>query len=59
VTCLDVRIELVPAFWVPPVIGPWVIRRKMEEEARLTSAGLEQMARSPAGASPAGISGLL
>jgi hypothetical protein len=45
VSCLDIRIELVPAFWVPPVIGPWVIRRKMDEEARRTSAGLEQTAR--------------
>lgn len=45
-TCLDVRIELVPAFWVPPVIGPWVLRRKMTEEALRTSAGLELMARS-------------
>ena len=44
-TCLDARIELVPAFWVPPVIGPWVLRRKMAEEARRTSAGLELMAR--------------
>jgi hypothetical protein len=45
ITCLDARIELVPAFWVPPVIGPWVLRRKMAEEARRTSAGLEAMAR--------------
>lgn len=45
-TCMDVRIELVPAFWVPPVIGPWVMRRKMNEEARRTSAGLERTARS-------------
>jgi hypothetical protein len=44
-SCLDARIELVPAFWVPPVIGAWVIRRKMVEEARYTSAGLELMAR--------------
>lgn len=43
-SCLDVSIELVPAFWVPPVIGPWVIRSKMQEEARRTSLGLEQMA---------------
>lgn len=43
-TCMDVRIELVPAFWVPPLIGPWVMRRKMEEEARRTSAGLERTA---------------
>lgn len=45
-TCLDARIELVPAFWVPPLIGPWVLRRKMTEEALRTSAGLELMARS-------------
>lgn len=44
-SCMDIRIELVPAFWVPPVIGPWVIRRKMDEEARRTSAGLERTAR--------------
>lgn len=45
-TCMDVRIELVPAFWMPPVIGPWVMRRKMDEEARRTSAGLERTARN-------------
>jgi hypothetical protein len=44
-SCMDIRIELVPAFWVPPVIGPWVIRRKMDEEARRTSAGLERTAQ--------------
>lgn len=43
-SCLDVRIELLPAFWIPPLIGPWVMRTKMEEEARLTSAGLEDIA---------------
>ena len=45
VSCMDIRIELVPAFWVPPLIGPWVIRRKMDEEARRTSTGLERTAR--------------
>jgi Polyketide cyclase / dehydrase and lipid transport len=45
VSCMDIRIELVPAFWVPPVIGAWVIRSKMDEEARRTSAGLERTAR--------------
>jgi hypothetical protein len=44
-SCMDIRIELVPGFWVPPLIGPWVIRRKMDEEARRTSAGLERTAR--------------
>lgn len=46
-TCLDASIELVPAFWVPPVIGPWVIRRKMTAEAQRTSAGLQRVARHP------------
>lgn len=45
VSCVDIQIELVPAFWVPPVIGSWVIRGKMNEEARRTAAGLEQTAR--------------
>lgn len=45
-TCMDVRIQLLPAFWVPPVIGPWVLRRKMDEEARRTGAGLELTARA-------------
>jgi len=49
-SCLDVRIELLPAFWIPPLIGPWVIRTKMEEEARRTSAGLEEIARRRPGA---------
>jgi len=44
-SCVDIQIELVPAFWVPPVIGPWVIRAKMNEEARRTAAGLEKTAR--------------
>lgn len=44
-SCLDARIEWVPTFWVPPVIGPWVIRSKMIEEAHRTSAGLERTAR--------------
>lgn len=52
-TCMDVRIELLPAFWVPPVIGPWVLRRKMDEEARRTGAGLELSARSLAAAQAA------
>lgn len=44
-TCLRARIELVPAFWVPPVLGSWVIRRKMAAEARRTSRGLQAVAR--------------
>lgn len=53
-TCLDIRIELLPAFWVPPIIGPWVIRRKMIEEARRTGPGLELVARRSAGGADGG-----
>jgi hypothetical protein len=45
-TCLDARIVLLPAFWVPPVIGPWALRREMAQEARRTSVGLEVVARA-------------
>jgi len=43
-TCMDVRLELRAQFWIPPVIGPWIVRRKMREEALHLSAGLEQLA---------------
>lgn len=32
---------LIPDFWVPPAIGPWVIKNKLEEEALETIAGIE------------------
>ncbi|MGC8520114.1 MAG: SRPBCC family protein [Steroidobacteraceae bacterium] len=43
-TCLDVHIELEPAFWVPPVIGPWIVRTKLEQDARRSGLGLAQLA---------------
>lgn len=43
-TCLDARIELQPAFWVPPLIGPWILRHKMYQEARRSGHGLERIA---------------
>jgi hypothetical protein len=52
--CMDVRIDLVPLFWVPPMIGPWLIRKKMYQQALEISAGLERLAQSAAaGAVPA------
>jgi len=44
--CLDIQLELVPQFWVPPLIGPWLIRRTMYEEAERSTRGLEQVARA-------------
>jgi hypothetical protein len=43
--CLDIQLELVPQFWVPPVLGPWLIRRTMYEEAQRSTHGLEQVAQ--------------
>ena len=34
-----------PDFWVPPLIGPWVIKRTMREQAITTSEGIERLAR--------------
>lgn len=41
---------LKPKFWIPPLIGPWVIRRKMASEAEITMTTIEQLAKeySPA-----------
>jgi hypothetical protein len=34
----------VPAFWIPPVIGPWLIKKKMMEEGRVTIERIEELA---------------
>lgn len=44
-SCLDVDTTLEPRFWVPPVIGPWVMKRMLTQEARITSRGIERLAR--------------
>lgn len=31
-----------PSFWVPPVIGPWLIRSKLVEEVEITMQHIEQ-----------------
>jgi len=40
------RLEAVlePDFWIPPIIGNWLIRRKLREEAIATSRGIERFA---------------
>lgn len=43
-TCLSFEAELVPDFWVPPLIGPWLIRSTMARQARITIAGIERVA---------------
>ena len=47
-TCLAFDAELEPAFWVPPLLGPWLLQRKLRDEAIETSRGLERLAREAA-----------
>lgn len=44
-TCLQFHAELEPAFWVPPLVGPWLIEKTLREQAVRTSAGIEQRTR--------------
>ncbi len=40
-TRLQFREWFVPDFWVPPLIGPWLIRRKLVQEVEVTMAHIE------------------
>jgi hypothetical protein len=40
--------EMEPGFWIPPLLGPWLVERSLREEAERTSAGIER----EAGAAP-------
>jgi hypothetical protein len=44
-TCMTFEAELEPDFWVPPLIGPWVIQRKLRLEAQETAEGIERLAQ--------------
>lgn len=44
-TRLHMESALEPRFWVPPVVGPWLISRKMRKAAMETGARLEELAR--------------
>ncbi len=37
--------EIEPKFWVPPFIGPWLVKRALKHEAITTSQGIEAAAR--------------
>lgn len=45
-TRMRFRSEIEPAFWVPPFIGPWLIRRALHDEALKSVANLERLAES-------------
>lgn len=40
-----IRSEVEPDFWIPPLIGPWLIKRKLKSEALETVRNLEQVAQ--------------
>lgn len=44
-TRLMFNVAVEPDFWVPPLIGPMVIKRKMREEAVETVEGIEALAQ--------------
>lgn len=48
-TCVDIQLVLLPQFWVPPLIGPWLIQRTMLDEAQRSTLGLEQVAQGRGG----------
>jgi len=38
--------DLTPKYWLPPVFGPWLMKRKLSEEVFEFAQGLERMAIS-------------
>ncbi|MES1943204.1 hypothetical protein PC39_03737 [Salinisphaera sp. PC39] len=43
-TRLHYRTELEPDFWVPPFVGPWLLRRTLAAQALKTAKGIERVA---------------
>jgi hypothetical protein len=51
-TDLEATAELEPTFRVPPLIGPWLVRRWLRSETERAVANIETLARSPVTSSP-------
>lgn len=45
-TRMRFRSEIEPAFWVPPLIGPWLVQRALEAEMLKSVANLERLAEN-------------
>jgi hypothetical protein len=45
---LALAIEVRPSFWVPPVVGPWLIREALRVQAQRTADGIERRAAESA-----------
>ncbi|MCC7412676.1 MAG: hypothetical protein IT495_13755 [Gammaproteobacteria bacterium] len=41
-----------PDFWVPPLIGPWIVKQKLRKELIASMLRIEELARAADGASP-------
>ena len=41
---IRIRSEVEPDFWIPPLIGPWLIKRKLRSEALETVHNVERVA---------------
>jgi Polyketide cyclase / dehydrase and lipid transport len=44
-TRLRYHAEMVPDFFIPPVIGPWLVRHFLEREIKATAIKVEELAR--------------
>lgn len=47
-TCLGFFAEVEPDFWIPPVIGTWLIERTLRNKAVETCEQVERLAQAPA-----------
>lgn len=47
-TRLSYRADLVPTFFIPPLIGPWLVKMRIRDELETTAERIEILAREPA-----------
>jgi plasmid stabilization system protein ParE len=45
-TRIRLRLRVVPDFWVPPLIGPWMIERDLEDNLRILVRRLERLGQA-------------
>lgn len=53
-TVLLFKATVTPAFWVPPLIGPWAISNALRDQVRTTAQAIEQLARENSPSHPGG-----
>jgi len=49
---VDYHADLQPSFWIPPLVGPLIVRRQVERQLAGLLAEIERRARSTAAAAP-------